>query len=47
MEPNSKYSDLILSELKFESDTAPDFREIYRKFADRVLWIDGNLVNGT
>ena len=35
-----------MSELKFEPDMAPNFREIYRKFAKRVLWIDGNLVPG-
>lgn len=41
-----KYDNLVMSELKFEPDMAPDFREIYRKFAERVLWIDGNLVPG-
>ncbi|MBO5496318.1 MAG: hypothetical protein J5967_02860 [Oscillospiraceae bacterium] len=46
MEQNRKYDDLILSELKYEPDMAPDFREIYRQFAERVLWIDGNLVPG-
>ena len=46
MEQNSKYADLIMSELQYEPDMAPDFREIYRRFAERVLWIDGNLVPG-
>jgi hypothetical protein len=46
MYQNEKYSNLIMSELKFEPDMAPNFREIYRKFAKRVLWIDGNLVPG-
>ena len=40
------YENLILSELRYEPDMAPDFREIYRQFAQRVLWIDGNLVPG-
>ena len=42
----NKYEDLIVSELKFEPEMAPDFREMYRKFAERVLWIDGKLVPG-
>lgn len=46
MEQSSKYGHLILSELRYEPDMAPDFREIYRRFAERVLWIDGNLVPG-
>ena len=46
MEQKSKYADLILSELEYEPDMAPDFREIYHQFAERVLWIDGNLVPG-
>ena len=33
MNQNKKYSNLILSELKYEPDMSPDFREIYRKFA--------------
>ena len=46
MDQNSKYAELIMSELQYEPDMAPDFREIYRRFAERVLWIDGNLVPG-
>lgn len=46
MVEKQKYGDLILSELRYEPDMAPDFREIYRRFAQRVLWIDGNLVPG-
>ena len=46
MERNSKYNHLILSELRYEPDMAPNFREVYRRFAERVLWIDGNLVPG-
>lgn len=41
-----KYGDLILSDLKYEPPMSMDFRELYRRFADRVLWIDGNLVPG-
>ena len=29
-----------------ESLKAPEFCEMYRKFANRVLWIDGNVVPG-
>ena len=46
MKQNTKYGNLIMSELKYEPDMAPDFREIYRQFAERVLWIDGKLVPG-
>ena len=46
MKQNSKYDKLIMSALMHEPDMAPDFREIYRQFAERVLWIDGNLVPG-
>ncbi len=46
MVQSRKYDNLIVSELKYEPDMAPDFREIYRRFAERVLWIDGNLVPG-
>ncbi len=37
MDHNSKYANLIMSELTYEPDMAPDFREIYRRFAERVL----------
>ena len=46
MDQDSKYRNLIMSELRYEPDMTPDFREIYRRFAERVLWIDGNLVPG-
>ena len=46
MEQNNKYAGLIMSELQYEPDMALDFRKIYRRFAERVLWIDGKLVPG-
>lgn len=42
----AKYAHLILSDLRYEPPMSPDFREIYRRFAKRVLWIDGDLVPG-
>lgn len=46
MDQSKNYDYLIMSELEYEPDMSPDFRGIYRKFAERVLWIDGNLVPG-
>lgn len=46
MENPSRYSHLIVSELKKEPEMAPEFREMYRKFAKRVLWIDDEVVPG-
>ena len=42
----AKYEHLILSDLQYEPPMSPDFGEIYRRFAKRVLWIDGDLVPG-
>ena len=42
----SRYGHLILSDLKYEPPMALDLQEIYRKFAQRVMWIDGELVPG-
>lgn len=50
MQPDSralKYSHLILTELRYEPFMAPDFREVYNRFAKRILWIDGNIVPGS
>lgn len=43
---SGKYDHLIVSELKYEPPMSADFREIYQKFASRVLWIDENVVPG-
>ena len=42
MDRNTKYGKLIMYELMYEPDMAPDFREIGRRFAERVLRIDGS-----
>lgn len=41
-----KYGHLIVSELLHEPEMTVDFKEIYNKFAKRILWIDGNIVPG-
>lgn len=45
-ENKGKYDYLIVSELKYEPPMAMDFKEIYQKFAKRVLWIDDAVVPG-
>lgn len=42
----TKYDHLILSDLRYEPPMSPEFRDIYERFAKRILWIDGNLVPG-
>lgn len=46
MSENKKYSDLIVSSLRYEPPMSPEFREIYNNFAKRILWIDDKLVPG-
>ena len=42
-----KYGNYFVQELKEpESMKTPEFREMYSKFANRILWIDGNVVPG-
>ena len=41
-----RYAHLIVSELKKEPDMSVEFREMYRKFAKRILWIDDEVVPG-
>jgi hypothetical protein len=42
-----KYGKYFVQELQEpESMRTPEFREMYRKFASRILWIDGNVVPG-
>lgn len=43
---DTRYGHLIVSELKREPDMSPDFREIYQRFAKRILWIDDEVVPG-
>ena len=43
---NSKYGHLIVRNLQYEPPMTPDFKEIYKKFAQRVLWIDDAIVPG-
>jgi hypothetical protein len=40
------YSGNVIRELKYDPPMPADLKEIYEKFARRVLWIDGNLVPG-
>lgn len=46
-ESGSKFGHLIVSELRHEPQMSADFREIYQRFARRVLWIDDDLVPGS
>ncbi len=41
-----RYSGLIITDLVKEPDMTPEFREIYNRFAKRILWIDGDVVPG-
>ena len=43
---SGKYDHLIVSELKYEPPMSPEFKEVYNKFAKRILWIDDNVVPG-
>lgn len=45
-ENKGKYDYLIVRSLKYEPPMSLDFKEIYQKFANRVLWIDDNIVPG-
>lgn len=45
-EKKGKYEHLIVRSLKFEPPMSADFKEIYQKFAKRVMWIDDNIVPG-
>ena len=42
----NRYKNLIVSELKHEPEMSPEFRDIYQKFAKRILWIDDHVVPG-
>ncbi len=46
MNHENKYGHLIVSDLRHEPEMTDEFREMYRKFAKRVLWIDGEIVPG-
>ena len=46
MSEEKKYSNLIVSSLGYEPPMSPEFKEIYNKFARRILWIDDKLVPG-
>ena len=37
---------LIVQELKDPNMGTPDFQKMYKKFANRILWIDNNVVDG-
>ena len=37
---------LIVQELKDPNMGTPEFRAMYKKFANRILWIDNNVVEG-
>jgi hypothetical protein len=41
-----EYGRLIVQNLQEPSSITPEFRELYKKFAKRVLWIDDNVVPG-
>ncbi|MBR1565830.1 MAG: hypothetical protein IJ649_03605 [Oscillospiraceae bacterium] len=42
----NSYDSLIVSELRYEPEMSPEFREMYRHFAKRILWIDDGVVPG-
>ena len=37
---------LIVQELKDPNMGTPEFQAMYKKFANRILWIDNNVVDG-
>jgi hypothetical protein len=41
-----EYGKYIVQQLHEPDMITPEFRELYRKFASRILWIDGNEVPG-
>jgi hypothetical protein len=43
---DGEYGRYIVQELQEPDMIAPDFREMYSKFAKRILWMDGNVVPG-
>ncbi len=45
-EKERKYDHLIVTDLKYEPEMSPEFKQIYQNFAKRILWIDGNVVPG-
>lgn len=42
-----RWSHLIVTELKKEPEMSPEFRELYNRFARRILWIDDDVVPGS
>lgn len=41
-----EYNQYYVQELCAPQTGTPEFQEIYKKFANRILWIDGNVVPG-
>lgn len=46
MENEGEYGKYIVQELQDPGLETPVFREMYQKFAKRILWIDENVVDG-
>lgn len=41
-----EYAKYIVQELQAPQTGTPEFQEMYRKFSNRILWMDGNVVPG-
>ncbi len=42
-----KYSQYIIQDLKCPSDMGtPEYQEMYKRFSNRILWMDGDVVPG-
>lgn len=46
MNQENQYGHYIVQELNNPATGTPEFQEMYRKFANRILWIDGEVVPG-
>ncbi len=40
------YGKYIIQDLKDPQAGTPEFREMYKKFANRILWLDNNVLEG-
>ena len=42
-----EYGKYIIQDLQAPATGTPEFQEMYRKFSNRILWIDGNVCPGS
>ncbi len=41
-----EYGKYIIQDLQYPNQGTPEFQEMYKKFSNRILWIDGNVCPG-